>query len=174
MEQITAIGLDLATNVLQVHGVDGAGRVLVRRQLRRAEVPSFFAALPPCPVGMEACGTAHHWARALTKPGHTVRLMPPADVEPYVQPCKTDAFSSSATAIIPLARKGDASKARAAKLIERKSARLVSVALANRDRAHRLGDLCAQSVLYGSSPAAGLPSAGFQETHQRECKGGEK
>jgi transposase len=71
--------------LFQVHGVDAAGKVLVRKQLRRAEVLRFFAALPPCLVGMEACGTAHHWARELTKLGHTVRLMPPAYVKPYVK-----------------------------------------------------------------------------------------
>jgi transposase len=71
MEQITTIGLDLAKNVFQVHGVDAAGKVLVRKQLRRAEVLRFFAALPPCLVGIEACGTAHHWARELTQLGHT-------------------------------------------------------------------------------------------------------
>ena len=85
MEQITTIGLDLAKNVFQVHGVGAAGKVLVRKQLRRAEVLRFFAPLPPCLVGMEACGTAHHWARELTKLGHTVRLMPPAYVKPYVK-----------------------------------------------------------------------------------------
>jgi transposase len=83
MEQITTIGLDLAKNVFQVHGVDAAGKVLMRKQLRRAEVLRFFDALPPCLVGMEACGTAHHWARELTQLGHTVRLMPPAYVKPY-------------------------------------------------------------------------------------------
>ena len=73
MEQITTIGLDLAKNVFQVHGVDAAGKVVVRKQLRRAEVLRFFAAVAPCLVGMEACGTAHHWARELNKLGHTVR-----------------------------------------------------------------------------------------------------
>src|SRR5438270_10128978 len=98
MEQITTIGLDLAKNVFQVHGVDVAGKVLVRKQLRRAEALRFFAALPPCLVGMEACGTAHHWARELTKLGHTVRLMPPAYVKPYVKRGKTDAADAAAIA----------------------------------------------------------------------------
>ena len=98
MEQITTIGLDLAKNVFQVHGVDAAGKVLVRKQLRRAEALRFFAALPPCLVGMEACGTAHHWARELTKLGHTVRLMPPAYVKPYVKRGKTDAADAEAIA----------------------------------------------------------------------------
>src|SRR6202047_5399309 len=98
MEQTTTIGLALAKNVFQVHGVGAAGKVLVRKQLRRAEVLRFFAPLPPCLVGMEACGTAHHWARELTKLGHTVRLMPPAYVKPYVKRGKTDAADAAAIA----------------------------------------------------------------------------
>src|SRR4051812_18106761 len=98
VEQVTTIGLDLAKHVFQVHGVDAAGRVVVRKQLRRAEVLSFFAALPACVVGMEACGTAHHWAWELSKLGHTVRLMPPAYVKPYVKRGKTDAADASAIA----------------------------------------------------------------------------
>src|ERR1700693_1336538 len=98
MEQISTIGLDLAKNVFQVHGIDVAGKVLVRKQVRCAEVPEFFAAWPPCLVGMEACGTAHHWARELTKLGHTVRLMPPAYVKPYVKRGKTDAADAEAIA----------------------------------------------------------------------------
>jgi transposase len=98
MEQITTIGLDLAKNVFQVHGIGDAGKVLVRKQLRRAEVLSFFAALAPCLVGMEACATAHHWARELAKLGHTVRLMPPAYVKPYVKRGKTDAADAEAIA----------------------------------------------------------------------------
>ncbi len=98
MEQITTIGLDLAKNVFQVHGVDAAGKVSVRRRLGRADVVRFFAALPPCLVGMEACGTAHHWARELSRLGHTVRLMPPAYVKPYVKRGKTDAADAEAIA----------------------------------------------------------------------------
>jgi transposase len=98
MEQITTIGLDLAKNVFQVHGLDSAGNVLVRKQLRRAEVVKFFDQLPPCLVGMEACGTGHHWARELAKLGHTVRLMPPAYVKPYVKRGKTDAADAEAIA----------------------------------------------------------------------------
>jgi transposase len=98
MEQITTIGLDLAKNVFQVHGIDAAGQVVVRKALRRAEVLRFFEQLPACLVGMEACGTAHHWARELTKLGHTVRLMPPAYVKPYVKRGKTDAANAEAIA----------------------------------------------------------------------------
>jgi transposase len=81
MAEITAIGLDLAKNVFQIHGIGMAGQKLIRRQLRRAEVLKFFASLPPCLVGMEACATAHHWAREITKLGHCVKLMPPAYVK---------------------------------------------------------------------------------------------
>jgi len=84
--------------VFQVHAIDAAGKVLVRRQLRRAEVLSFFAKLAPCLVGMEACATAHHWGRELMKPGHTVRLMPPAYVKAYVKRGKTDAADAEAIA----------------------------------------------------------------------------
>src|SRR6516164_1579872 len=79
--QITTIGLDIAKNVFQVHGIDAAEKVVVRKQLRRGQVMKFFAALPPCLVGMEACARAHHWARELTKLGHEVRLMPAKDVK---------------------------------------------------------------------------------------------
>jgi transposase len=78
MEKVTTIGLNLAKNVFQVHGIDAAGQVLVRKQLRRADVRRFFGGLSPCLVGIEACATAHYWARELTKLGHAVRLMPPA------------------------------------------------------------------------------------------------
>jgi hypothetical protein len=98
MEQVITIGLDLAKNVFQVHGIDAAGKVLVRRQLRRGDVLRFFGGLPRCLVGMEACATARHWARELTKLGHTVRLMPPASVKPYVKRGKTDVADAEAIA----------------------------------------------------------------------------
>lgn len=96
MNKISTIGLDLAKSVFQVHGIDTQGRVVVRRQLRRKEVLSFFAELPPCLVGMEACATAHYWGRELIKLGHTVKLMPPAYVKPYVKRGKTDAADAEA------------------------------------------------------------------------------
>ena len=83
--EITTIGLDLAKRVSQVHGVDAAGEVIVRKALRRAPVLPFFAKLSPCLIGMEACGTSHHWARELTRLGHKVKLMPPAYVRAYVK-----------------------------------------------------------------------------------------
>jgi len=83
--KVSTIGLDLSKKVFQVHGVDAAGAIVLRKRLRRSEVLSFFAALEPCVVGMEACGTAHHWARELRELGHEVRLVAPSYVKPYVR-----------------------------------------------------------------------------------------
>ncbi len=94
--EISTIGLDLAKNVFQVHGVDVQGNVVVRKALRRSQMLPFFAKLPPCLVGIEACGTSHYWARELSKLGHEVRLMPPAYVKPYVKRGKTDAADAEA------------------------------------------------------------------------------
>lgn len=90
------LGLDLAKNVLQVHGVDQRGTVTVRKQLRRDQVLAFFANMPPCLVGMEACGSSHYWARKLEALGHTVRLMAPQFVKPYVKSNKNDAADAEA------------------------------------------------------------------------------
>jgi transposase len=95
MQAIT-IGLDLAKHWFQVHGVDAAGKIVVKRRLRRAEVVAFFRAQEPCLVGMEACATAHHWARELIALGHEVRLMPPAYVKAYVKRNKNDAADAAA------------------------------------------------------------------------------
>jgi len=94
--QITTIGLDIAKNVFQVHGIDANEKVVVRKQLRRSQVLAFFAALAPCLIGMEACATAHYWARELTKLGHKVRLMPAKDVKAYVKRNKNDAADAEA------------------------------------------------------------------------------
>ncbi len=96
MRQVATIGLDLAKNVFQVHGVDADGKVGVRRQLRRTDLVKFFGGLPACLVGMEACASAHHWARELSALGHRVKLMPPAYVKPYVKRGKTDAADAEA------------------------------------------------------------------------------
>ena len=89
--EITVVGLDIAKRVFQLHGVDAAGKTVLRRKLQRAEVLAFFKALSPCLVGIEACGTAHYWAREIRELGHEVRLMPPSYVAPYVKRGKTDA-----------------------------------------------------------------------------------
>ena len=94
--QVTTIGLDIAKNVFQVHGIDANEKVVVRKQLRRSQVIGFFAALAPCLIGMEACATAHYWARELTKLGHKVRLMPAKDVKAYVKRNKNDAADAEA------------------------------------------------------------------------------
>lgn len=97
MEQdVVTVGLDLAKNVFQVHAIGVDGAVMIRRKLRRSEVLRFFGELPPCLVGMEACASAHHWARELIALGHEVRLMPPAYVKPYVKRGKTDAADAEA------------------------------------------------------------------------------
>ena len=90
MKEINVIGLDLAKNVFQVHGVNSDGEVVVRKQLKRRQVLQFFAGLHPCLIGMEACGGAHYWARELARLGHTVRLMAPAFVKPYLKSNKND------------------------------------------------------------------------------------
>jgi transposase len=96
MQTITTIGLDIAKSVFQVHGVDAGGQVIVRRQLKRRYVLTFFQKLSPCLVGLEACGSAHHWSRELQALGHTVRLIPPAYVKPYVKRQKNDAADAEA------------------------------------------------------------------------------
>ena len=95
MKPIT-IGLDIAKSVFHLHGVDAAGAVVLRKRLRRREVVSFFAALEPCLIGIEACGGAHHWGRELSALGHEVRLLPPAYVTPYVKRGKNDAVDAAA------------------------------------------------------------------------------
>ena len=85
--EISTIGLDLAKNVFQVHGISATGEVVVRKTLRRSQMLPFFEKLPPCLVGAEACGTSHHWARELAKLGHEVRLMPAMYVKAYVKLC---------------------------------------------------------------------------------------
>jgi transposase len=94
--QITTIGLDIAKNVFQVHGIDSNEKVVVRKQLRRSQVMRFFQELSPCLIGLEACATAHYWARELTKLGHEVRLMPARDVKAYVKRNKNDAADAEA------------------------------------------------------------------------------
>ena len=94
--EISTIGLDLAKNIFQVHGINSLGEPVVRKALRRSQMLPFFAKIQPCLVGIEACGTSHHWARELIKLGHDVRLMPPAYVKPYVKRGKNDAADAEA------------------------------------------------------------------------------
>src|SRR5689334_20208965 len=94
--EITTIGLDIAKRVLQVHGIDGTGKAVLRRKLKRAEVLAFFGSLPRSLIGIEACGTAHYWAREIMALGHEMRLMPASYVKPYVKRGKTDAADAEA------------------------------------------------------------------------------
>jgi len=96
MEQVTTVGIDLAKNVFQVHGVDSRGKTVLRKQLRRAQVAKFFANRPACLIGLEACASAHHWARKLASFGHTVKLMAPQFVKPYVKTNKHDVADAEA------------------------------------------------------------------------------
>src|SRR5712671_1052747 len=94
--EVRTLGIDLAKNLFQVHGVDGQGRTVVQRQLRRRQLMPFVAQLQPCLVAMEACGGAHYWAREITKRGHEIRLMSPRFVRPYVKSNKNDARDAEA------------------------------------------------------------------------------
>src|ERR1700732_4897716 len=96
MQTITTVGVDIAKSVFQVHGVDADGNIVIRRQVKRRYVLAFFQKLPPCLVGIEACASSHHWSRELQALGHTVRLMPPAYVKPYVKRHKNDAVDAEA------------------------------------------------------------------------------
>src|SRR3970040_2557313 len=96
MQAVTTIVLDLGNSVFQLHGIDAEGNLIIRRQLKRRHVLAFFQKLPPCLVGIEACASSHHWSRELKALGHTVRLMPPAYVKPYVKRQKNDAADAEA------------------------------------------------------------------------------
>ena len=96
MGEVSTIGLDIAKAVFQVHGVDGAGTVVIRKRISRAKMLEFFAELPPCLIGIEACPSAHHWGRELTGLGHTVKLMPPSYVKAYLKRSKNDANDAAA------------------------------------------------------------------------------
>jgi transposase len=96
MGEVITIGLDIAKSVFQAHGVDGAGAVVIRKRISRSKVLEFFADLPPCLIGIEACATAHHWGRELQTLGHTVKLMPPSYVKAYLKRSKNDANDAAA------------------------------------------------------------------------------
>jgi transposase len=95
LNSVTCVGLDLAKHVFQLHGVDAEGRVVVAKAIKRDKLLAFFAALPKCLVGLEACGSAHHWRRELIKLGHDVRMIPPIYVKPYVRRQKNDAADAA-------------------------------------------------------------------------------
>ena len=94
--KVTTVGIDLAKNVFQLHGVNEFGKTVIKKQLRRDQMAEFFVNLPACLIGMEACGSAHHWARKLQGFGHTVKLMAPQFVKPYVKTNKNDAADAEA------------------------------------------------------------------------------
>ncbi len=94
--RITTVGIDIAKNVFQLHGVDEEGTIVLQKKLRRVAILPFFRTLAPCLIGMEACATAHHWARSLSALGHSVKLMPPTYVKPYVKRSKNDAADAEA------------------------------------------------------------------------------
>src|SRR6202167_5785942 len=96
MGEVSTIGLDIAKAVFQVHGVDGAGALVIRKRISRSKLLEFFAALSPCLVGIEACPSAHHWGRELQVLGHTVKLMPPSYVKAYLKRSKNDANDAAA------------------------------------------------------------------------------
>ncbi len=96
MGDVSTIGLDIAKSVFQVHGVDGAGAVVLRKRIGRSKVLEFFAGLPPCLIGIEACPSAHYWSRELQALGHTVKLMPPSYVKAYLKRSKNDANDAAA------------------------------------------------------------------------------
>jgi transposase len=108
MQAITTIGLDIAKSVFQVHGVDAGGQLVIRRQLKRRHVLTFFQKLPPCLVGIEACASSHHWSRELQALGHAVRLMPPAELVPPVgeksagRPERPNAILTDVTLLVAL------------------------------------------------------------------------
>ena len=96
LSEVTTVGLDLAKHFFQVDGIDASGRVVVAKPVRRNKLLKFFPSLPPCLVGLEACGSAHHWAREPIKLGHDARMMPPAYVRPYVRRQENDAADAAA------------------------------------------------------------------------------
>ena len=96
MGEVSTVGIDLAKSVFQVHGADASGTVVFRKKLRRDQVLAFFSTLPPCVVAMEACASAHYWAREIATTGHDTRLIPPAYVKPFVKRQKNDMADAEA------------------------------------------------------------------------------
>src|SRR6266487_1624987 len=143
--RISTIGIDLAKNVFQVHGVDAAEKLVLKKQLRRSQVLEFFSKLSPCLVGLEACATSHQWARELKKLGHDVRLMPASYVKAYVKRGKNDAADAAAIC----------------EAVTRPSMRLVPIKSSEQQSAlmlHRTRDLLASTEI---STVPFLGDAGF-------------
>jgi transposase len=132
--QVSTIGVDLAKNVFQVHGVDNAGKVVISRQLRRKQVIDFFSKIAPCLVGMEACGTAHHWAREVSKLGHTVHLIKErlGGISKQGDRYLRRLLVVGATAVVRHARQHPQKHPWVMKLLGKKPAKLVAVAVANK------------------------------------------
>ena len=160
MGDITTIGLDLAKNVFQVHAVDEAGSVVMRKRLRRGQVLAFFGEIPPCLVGLEACATAHHWARELIALGHEPRLMPPSYVKAYVKRNKHDVADAEAIC----------------EAVRRPSMRFVPIKMVEQQSAlmmHRARDLLIRqrtmlvNALRGHLAEFGLIDAHFADGEQR-------
>jgi transposase len=139
----TTIGIELAKNVFQVHGVNEFGKAVIKKQLKRDQVMAFFANLPAALIGMEACASAHHWARKLQSLGHTVKLMAPQFVKPYVKSNKNDAADAdrylrtllihgARSAILAFKRKADPS-GWLHELLQRRNHNVAAVALANKN-----------------------------------------
>jgi transposase len=140
MQAITTVGFDIAKSVFQVHGVDTEGQVVIRRQLKRRYVVAFFQKLPPWLVGIEACASSHHWSRELKALGHTVRLMPPAYVKPYVKRQKKQGdrhlrslFVAGALAVIRYAKiPGIKHRPWLTALLARRPTKVAAIALVNK------------------------------------------
>ena len=115
MNQVSTVGLDLAKYIFQLHGADSAGAVVFRKKLRRGQLLAFLATLPPCTVAMEACGSAHYWGREIAKLGHTVKLIAPAYVKPFVKRQKND--MADAEAICEAAQRPTMRFVRACKIV---------------------------------------------------------
>ena len=168
MDEVSTIGIDLAKHVFQLRGADGAGRVVLRKRLRRSQIASFFATLPPCIVGIEACGTAHLWAREIARCGHDVRLMPPSYVKPYVKRNKHDAADAEAVC----------------EAVRRPSMRFVPVKTAEQQAAlvaHSIGDLLVRqrtmlvNALRGHLAEFGIvAAAGHSEGRRTGCGGADE
>ena len=132
MNEVITIGVDLAKNVFQVHGVDAEGSVVVRRQLRRGQMLAFFKKQPPCLVGMEACATSHHWGREIEALGHQVRLMPPRYVKPYLRMLLV---VGALSVIRRVKQAGYTRRPWLAELLQRRSTKIAAIALATRTHA---------------------------------------